>query len=596
MCPPEEQEVPFHDEEHLPAARFEGWRQSEEIALIRASSYSLYARLRSIEWDARRVLTLCADISPNLPLFANARTGTWYVPPPCILKISSTNLSTGSHVCCFKSSDGHYGQWTASVRRPNLRLLQTASEAGGAIIVDATRSGKSWPDALTKTFPIWCAVVNAVAGFISESCSATQLYLHPSISASEKNSILKLLPTWVSSWKDSGIDLRALVPGFAAAGLPVRPLWVRADVERVWENGIPSAKELGFIPIVCISASPPLLAGERSYIEADQENITDVVGNIHFPRRITGFNYVQGAGDDCDNWSNGLTPVLFWHFRNAFLEYASTHQSVAAHDSVVRDGLIKLIDKIGDIRERAQADIGCDSDAMSLSCRCGINSSGNVDDEFSSKSIFSLLGSRVTVCASTPRAIVADVQKIVDRSDRLVFALSHSQKEKMEESLQSCAMCETESRACSCFLVKDEGTENRSVSKRLQWFSMSNYRGKPDYKHGLCRVLGQCLTLLRDGLLQGNTEYSTSCPTSAVLICDSGDGDWACGLAIAWIAWHCNRECNLESSEKDHVSKRDVQAAMLRVLAERPDLRVTRHTLQQINRFFQSPDPSSRIL
>ena len=33
-------------------------------------------------------------------------------------------------------------------------------EMGRCIIVDSTRRGKSMPDALSKTIPIWCAVMN----------------------------------------------------------------------------------------------------------------------------------------------------------------------------------------------------------------------------------------------------------------------------------------------------------------------------------------------------------------------------------------------------------------------------------------------------
>ncbi len=31
---------------------------------------------------------------------------------------------------------------------------------GSCVIVDSTRRGKSMPDALSKTIPIWCAVIN----------------------------------------------------------------------------------------------------------------------------------------------------------------------------------------------------------------------------------------------------------------------------------------------------------------------------------------------------------------------------------------------------------------------------------------------------
>jgi len=52
------------------------------------------------------------------------------------------------------------GQWSFSLRRLNLQLLDVVAERGGAVVVDSTRRGKSMPDALSKTVPVWCAVVN----------------------------------------------------------------------------------------------------------------------------------------------------------------------------------------------------------------------------------------------------------------------------------------------------------------------------------------------------------------------------------------------------------------------------------------------------
>ena len=87
----------------------------------------------------------------------------------------------------FKSTDGHHGNWSFNLRRPNIHLLSVAASHGGyvhhdtpllfpckkkkrklkfstscsrLILVDSTRAGKRLPDALSKTVPIWCAVVN----------------------------------------------------------------------------------------------------------------------------------------------------------------------------------------------------------------------------------------------------------------------------------------------------------------------------------------------------------------------------------------------------------------------------------------------------
>lgn len=54
------------------------------------------------------------------------------------------------------------GQWAFSLRRLNLQVLDFVAERGGVVLVDSTRRGKSMPDALSKTVPVWCAVVNRV--------------------------------------------------------------------------------------------------------------------------------------------------------------------------------------------------------------------------------------------------------------------------------------------------------------------------------------------------------------------------------------------------------------------------------------------------
>ena len=96
--------------------------------------------------------------------------------------ILHTQAHPGVHAY-FKSTDGHHGNWSFNLRRPNLHLLPVTTAHGGyehfqlvalpfffgepgallqyrIILVDSTRAGKRLPDALSKTVPIWCAVVN----------------------------------------------------------------------------------------------------------------------------------------------------------------------------------------------------------------------------------------------------------------------------------------------------------------------------------------------------------------------------------------------------------------------------------------------------
>ena len=123
-----------------------------------------------------------AALYPSLPLFPNLRCGVWYVRPPI------------EDSCYFKSTDGHNGNWSFSAIRLNLNLAEAAAAAGGCLVVDATKRGKvrrgrgcrrvacarqrqleaaapgqpplsppllqRFPDAMSKTVPMWAAVMN----------------------------------------------------------------------------------------------------------------------------------------------------------------------------------------------------------------------------------------------------------------------------------------------------------------------------------------------------------------------------------------------------------------------------------------------------
>lgn len=120
---------------------------SSTLSSLKRSALSITNRLSSITKDSEFVAEVAA--SYGLPLVANERCGSWYIPVE--LKESSVY---------FKSTDGHMGEWAFSLRRLNLQLLDVLSQRGGCVIVDSTRRGKSMPDALSKTVPFWCCVIN----------------------------------------------------------------------------------------------------------------------------------------------------------------------------------------------------------------------------------------------------------------------------------------------------------------------------------------------------------------------------------------------------------------------------------------------------
>lgn len=88
------------------------------LSQVRKSSLSISNRLRSISADADFVHRVAAAY--DLPLIANERCGSWYIDP---------SRKNGS--AYFKSTDGHAGQWSFSLRRLNLQVLDVVADAGG---------------------------------------------------------------------------------------------------------------------------------------------------------------------------------------------------------------------------------------------------------------------------------------------------------------------------------------------------------------------------------------------------------------------------------------------------------------------------------
>jgi tRNA A64-2'-O-ribosylphosphate transferase len=120
---------------------------SNTLSSIKRSALSINNRLNSIISDSQFVASVAEAY--GLPLVANERCGSWYIP-----------LDKKTDGVYFKSTDGHMGQWSFSLRRLNLQLVDVLQKYGGAVVVDSTRRGKSMPDALSKTIPIWCCVLN----------------------------------------------------------------------------------------------------------------------------------------------------------------------------------------------------------------------------------------------------------------------------------------------------------------------------------------------------------------------------------------------------------------------------------------------------
>ena len=228
------------------------------------------------------------------PVLANQRCGSWYAHP---LEQSSTS-------CYFKSTDGHVGTWAFSLKRLNLPVLDVVSSCGGCFIVDASKS-KTLPDSLSRTIPIWCAVINASVIHLAKQYDieldanfwdddSQQFLFTPSevISNEERLEILAKLDQHVADFLACGsVDVEWLL---RTVKKPLRPHWV-CNSSGADSIELPCYETNKYYCIVCISCSDP------------KTSRCDVPW------------YMAGAADDDETCLRGLTPALFWDNRETIL-------------------------------------------------------------------------------------------------------------------------------------------------------------------------------------------------------------------------------------------------------------------------------------
>ncbi|EGV66650.1 initiator tRNA phosphoribosyl transferase [Yamadazyma tenuis ATCC 10573] len=246
---------------------------------LRKEQYSVKNRLQSILYDYQFIKSL------NLlhyPLVPNERCGLWYLPP-----------DEYTHTAYFKSTDGHTNEWQFSYRRLNLHLVPVVEQHGGIVLIDSTRKGKLVPDALSKTIPIWCAVLNCLVFGLDED-KHHYLKVPSFVPETEKNQIVKRIPGFVKEAKRLNLVNISL-------SKPLAPTWI-----------YPSHKKATLDPlhhhVICISASDNHL-----------QNMSVRAGDD-----ILSWKYIQGAGDDHELWApDRLSPQMFWENLQFLTEFES---------------------------------------------------------------------------------------------------------------------------------------------------------------------------------------------------------------------------------------------------------------------------------
>jgi len=88
---------------------------------LKRSNLSITNRLRSIVKDAAFVKS--TSQACGLPLICNERCGSWYIHP-----------DDKENSAYFKSTDGHFGEWSFNLRRLNLHILETIGHHTGYVM------------------------------------------------------------------------------------------------------------------------------------------------------------------------------------------------------------------------------------------------------------------------------------------------------------------------------------------------------------------------------------------------------------------------------------------------------------------------------
>jgi len=266
------------------------------LAGLKRSNLTITNRLHSIQKDADFVQRVAS--SSGLPLIANERCGSWYIPP--LAKAGSAY---------FKSTDGHFGQWGFSLRRLNLQVLDIVGERGGyvarvvahdnlcferkyvanlslsCIVVDSTRRGKSMPDALSKTVPIWICVLNRL--LFPHNVEACVLHTPDDVvSESEHAQMEGRISAFVDGLRSLSLDWESLRSRLAHK--PMIPGWVTPASDVASASHVHRPIEAYHKVTLCTASSC-------------------VSGELH-----TSSDYVQGAADDSESWACGLDASTFW--------------------------------------------------------------------------------------------------------------------------------------------------------------------------------------------------------------------------------------------------------------------------------------------
>ncbi|KAI0262236.1 tRNA A64-2'-O-ribosylphosphate transferase [Gloeopeniophorella convolvens] len=499
-------------------------------AYLRRESLDVYNRLHSVEADVAFVNDVRMAY-PSLPLIPNLRCGAWYTDPAISYPAPAY----------FKSTDGHHGNWSFNLRRPNLHLLPIITAQGGLILVDSTRAGKRLPDALSKTVPIWCAVVNRalrLRGFVpSDNATketedpwdaAAELHTPPdTVSAHEHAQIATRLDGWAANLAGSSYTLPEL-------SRPLRPLWI-TPASAQFPQVPPDAP---FLPIICVSAS----------------RVVDAEGGVDTSpgRRAGGFAYVQGSGDDHELWGQSLTPELFWKHHAELL---------ACSRSDLEALVARIVTAAQDTEQRGGSQAEWNAPPTPVA-RVG----GTIQ-------LCALADLPRDLPAPMPAAAAAEEAAfvVVHESDAPVPPAGADNHTQPEEDSDGIIQSDVTPSPAPASKSEDGG----GTLRVLHLYLPPGKRGKHALLHG---VLPRATTFARPHLMLGR------------VVCVAG-GDAAAGVALALLQIFFDDAGRLRRGTSDNAetSKRSVRTRLEWIIASRPQANPSRTTLKRVNEFLLSP-------
>lgn len=296
---------------------------------LRKEDRSLRNRIESILFDNNFLEHKVIPTFHKFPVVPNERCGVWYCDPQ--------NYKQTSY---FKSTDGHINQWDFSTRRLNFHLFPLLADNGGIIIVDSTRRGKKIPDALSKTIPIWCAVLNGLMlKDTNQDIAYDQLlYVPPeTVSSSERSRMVKRLPELIEKVERLNIfDGKAVYESLNQRLL--RPFWIYPGSDL-----LESSKDVFTGEIVNQEWSLP----------DDSDIIPIILCTVSYQAqdgvaKRNGFTYHQGAADDHELWSNGLEPDMFWKHIDEFEAMKGSDENIEQLvDEITKEEEVKKLGQKG---------------------------------------------------------------------------------------------------------------------------------------------------------------------------------------------------------------------------------------------------------